>query len=124
MNWYIEVLKKYTVFNGRSQRKEYWYFFLFNIIAFILFTFIDAAIGTFNTETGTGIISTIYMLAVILPYFGVGIRRLHDTNRTGWWLLLGIIPIIGPIVLIVFFCLDSDSDKNKYGENPKIIISE
>ncbi|MBL4606269.1 MAG: DUF805 domain-containing protein [Pseudomonadales bacterium] len=123
MNWYIEVLKKYAVFSGRSQRKEYWYFLLFNLIALILFVSIDAAIGTFNVETGTGIISTIYMLAVLLPYFGVGIRRLHDTNRSGWWLLIGFIPIVGPIVLIVFFCLDSDPDENKYGENPKTIIS-
>jgi len=124
MNWYLEVLKKYAVFNGRSQRQEYWHFVLFNFIALFLFVFIDIAIGTFNAETGTGIVSTIYMLAVILPYFGVGIRRLHDTNRSGWWLLLGIIPILGPIVLIVFFCLDSDPDENKYGINPKEISSE
>ena len=119
MNWYIKVLKQYVVFSGRSQRKEYWYFFLFNILALFLLVFIDDAVGTLNPETGQGLISTIYMLAVILPYFGVGIRRLHDTNRTGWWLLLGFVPIIGPIVLIVFFCLDSNQEENKYGKNPK-----
>lgn len=109
---------------GDLKDKSIGIFFLFNILALVLLVFIDGAIGTFNAEVGVGLISTIYMLAVTLPYFGVGIRRLHDTNRTGWWLVLGIIPIIGPIVLIIFFCLDSDPEENRYGINPKEIISE
>ena len=83
MNWYLDVLKKYAVFsNGRSRRKEYWMFFLINIIIAIVLGFIEGIMG------GPGIISSLYSLAVLLPEIGVSIRRLHDTNRSGWWLFI------------------------------------
>ncbi len=119
MNWYIEVLKKYTEFSGRSRRKEYWYFVLFNIIVSFIFIAIDFAVGTFNAEAGYGVFNTIYSLAVLLPSIGVAIRRLHDIGRSGWWLLIGLIPFIGFIVLIVFFVKDSQPRENQYGPNPK-----
>ncbi|KPL17442.1 MAG: hypothetical protein AMS26_01020 [Bacteroides sp. SM23_62] len=112
MNWYIEVLKKYAVFSGRARRKEYWYFVLFNLIIYIILSIIDYAINS-------AILSTIYSLGVLIPSIAVAVRRLHDTNRTGWWLLIGLIPIIGWIVLIIFMVLDSQKGENQYGPNPK-----
>jgi uncharacterized membrane protein YhaH (DUF805 family) len=113
MNWYLEVLKKYAVFTGRAHRTEYWMFFLFNIIIGIVLGIIEGIFG------GPGILGALYGLAVLVPGIAVGVRRLHDTNRTGWWLLIGLIPIIGIIVLIVFFVQDSQPGENQYGPNPK-----
>ena len=119
MNWYLKVLKDYAVFSGRAQRAEYWFFVLFNVIASIILMFVDKIIGTFNPETGVGLLSTIYSLGVLIPSIAVGARRLHDIGRTGWWLLLGFIPILGAIVLLIFFILDSQPGTNVYGPNPK-----
>jgi uncharacterized membrane protein YhaH (DUF805 family) len=118
MNWYFLVLKKYAVFSGRARRKEYWYFMLFNIIATIVLAFGDGLLGTFDPETGIGFLGLIYALGVMLPGIGVTIRRLHDTNRTGWWLLLILIPLIGPVILLIFTVLNSDPGENQYGPNP------
>ena len=119
MNWYLEVLKKYAVFSGRARRKEYWFFVLFNLIISLVLTFIDSALGTLNEETGYGLLSGVYSLAVLIPSLAVAVRRLHDTGRTGWWLLIGLIPLIGLIVLLIFFVQDSKPGDNEYGPNPK-----
>ena len=118
MNWYLEVLKKYAVFNGRARRKEYWFFFLFNILVSILLAVIDMAIGSFNAEAGMGLLGGIYALAVLIPSIAVSVRRLHDTGRSGWWLLIALVPIIGVIVLVIFMLQDSKPE-NQYGPNPK-----
>jgi len=114
MNWYIEVLKKYAVFTGRARRTEYWMFVLFNFIISIVLGYLARLAG------GSNIIGSIYSLAVLIPSIAVAVRRLHDTNRTGWWLLLLFIPIVGAIIIIVFMALDSDDGTNQYGENPKL----
>ncbi len=119
MNWYLGVLKKYAVFDGRARRKEYWFFALFNLIAMIILSMVDATIGTYDMESGFGVLSTIYGLAVLLPSIGVGIRRLHDTDRSGWWLLIAFVPLIGGIVLLIFAVLDSTPGDNRFGPNPK-----
>ena len=119
MNWYLHVLKNYAVFRGRAQRQEYWYFFLFNILISIAFSFVDTLLATPGTEEGAGVLGTIYSLAVLIPSIAVGVRRLHDTGRTGWWMLIGLIPLIGALVLIYFFVLDSQPGTNEYGVNPK-----
>jgi len=119
MDWYIAVIKKYAVFSGRARRKEYWYFVLFNILVSIGLSFIDTATGTVNAETGYGLLSGIYSLAVLIPSLAVLIRRLHDTDRSGWWILIGLIPVIGWIVLLVFVVQDSHPGQNQYGDNPK-----
>jgi uncharacterized membrane protein YhaH (DUF805 family) len=119
MNWYIEVWKKYAVFGGRARRKEYWFFVLFNIIAIFILAFIDALSGTISQEAGVGLLSGIYSLAVLIPSIAVAVRRLHDTDRVGWWVLIGLIPLIGAIVLIIFFVLDSTPGDNRFGPNPK-----
>ena len=112
MNYYFDVLKKYAIFNGRARRKEYWMFFLFNLIISIVLFLISLVIKT-------EILSYIYMLAVLMPGIALGARRLHDTNRSGWWLLISFVPVVGLIVLIIFFVQDSTPGENKYGPNPK-----
>jgi uncharacterized membrane protein YhaH (DUF805 family) len=120
MNWYIEALKKYAVFTGRARRKEYWYFVLFSAIAAILLSVVDSLLGLFDPEAGLGLLSGLYSLGVLVPSIAVGIRRLHDTGRSGWWLLISLVPIIGAIVLIIFMVLDSIEGENEYGPNPKV----
>jgi len=119
MNWYLEVLKKYAVFSGRARRKEYWFFVLFNFIFAVVLAFIDGMIGTFDPETGYGVLSGIYGLAVIIPGIAVTIRRLHDTDRSGWWLLILFIPLIGAVWLLVLMVIDGTSGQNQYGPDPK-----
>jgi len=118
MNWYLDVLKKYVVFSGRARRKEYWMFVLFNIIISIVLGFIDGMMGT-GGHSGIGLLAGIYTLAVLLPSIAVAVRRLHDTGRTGWWLLIAFVPLIGALVLLVFMVLDSQPGTNAYGPNPK-----
>jgi uncharacterized membrane protein YhaH (DUF805 family) len=119
MNWYVEVLKKYAVFNGRARRKEYWYFILFNIIINIALGVIDGVTGSFSPETGMGLLGGIYTLAILIPGIAVSVRRLHDTDRSGWWLFIGLIPLIGAIALLVFMVQDSKPGDNQFGVNPK-----
>lgn len=126
MNYYLSVLKNYAVFSGRARRAEYWYFILFNLIITIILMGIDYSLGL---QIG---ISTVYSLAVLIPSIAVSVRRLHDTGRTGWWLLLPIVaaitlvvPAIGAfvvliadIVIIVFLVLAGTRGENKYGADP------
>ena len=116
MHWYTDVIRKYAVFNGRAARPEFWWFVLFNIIIAAVINLVFSAIGGRNSGQ---VVSDLYSLAVLLPSLGVGIRRLHDTNRTGWWYLLVFLPIIGWIVLIVFLAMASDPGSNNYGPNPQ-----
>lgn len=119
MNWYLEVLKKYAVFSGRARRKEYWFFILFHLIISFVLGFVDGLVGTFNADLGLGLLGGIYALAVIIPSIAVSVRRLHDTDRSGWWILICLVPIIGAIVLLVFMVLDSKPGENRYGPYPK-----
>jgi uncharacterized membrane protein YhaH (DUF805 family) len=116
MHWYTDVIKKYAVFNGRAARPEFWWFVLFNLIISAVIQLVFSAIAGHNTGQ---LVGELYSLAVLLPSLGVGIRRLHDTNRTGWWYLLVFIPIIGWIVLIVFLAMAGDPGPNNYGPNPQ-----
>ena len=118
MNWYLDAWKNYITFTGRSRRAAYWMFVLFNFIAVILANVIDNVLGLAG-EAGYGPVSMIYGLAVFLPGLALAIRRLHDTGRSGWWMLIGFIPIVGLIVLIIFFVQDSQAGSNQYGPNPK-----
>jgi uncharacterized membrane protein YhaH (DUF805 family) len=124
MNWYIGAVKKYSVFTGRARRKEYWYFTLFNIVIIIPLTLIDMMTGTFSNEANMGLFSGVFILAILIPSIAVSIRRLHDTNRTGWWMLISFIPILGPIVLLIFLVQDSQIGENRYGPNPKEEIAQ
>lgn len=113
MHWYLNVIKKYAVFQGRARRKEYWMFTLFNFIVTILLTIVEYMTGI------QSVLVIIYSLILLLPSIGVAVRRLHDIGKTGWWLLISLIPVIGGIVLLVFNCLDSEPGANKYGPSPK-----
>ncbi|HIW62363.1 MAG TPA: DUF805 domain-containing protein [Candidatus Stackebrandtia excrementipullorum] len=114
MNWYLAVLKNYIGFSGRARRTEYWMYTLINtLILFLLMTI--GTIGGLNDMPFLSMIYPIYAFAVLLPSLAVAVRRLHDTGKSGWSLLLGLIPLAGPIILIVFMVTGSD-DANEYGE--------
>ncbi|TMM39145.1 MAG: DUF805 domain-containing protein [Actinobacteria bacterium] len=113
MNWYLAVLKNYAGFTGRARRTEYWMFALFNFVITIVLEIIGVLIHT-------QIITYLYTLAVLIPSLAVGARRLHDTGRSGWWLLIGLIPIVGTIILIVFFATEGQPGNNQHGPNPKL----
>ncbi|MEU2154055.1 DUF805 domain-containing protein [Streptomyces sp. NPDC019396] len=114
MHWYLDVLKKYAVFSGRARRQEYWMFTLINVIVYAVLMGID--LGVLNL----GFIAPLYSLLVLLPALGVTIRRLHDTGRSGWFVLLGLIPLVGPIILLVFLAGEGKAEDNQYGSNPKL----
>jgi uncharacterized membrane protein YhaH (DUF805 family) len=116
MNWYLKVLKQYVDFSGRAQRMEFWMFSLINLLVSIGLAIVDMVLGL-------GFLQPIYALAVLLPAIAVGVRRLHDTNRSGWWMLLALIPLIGIIILIVFWVQDSQAGDNAFGPNPKAVLA-
>ena len=115
MNWYIDVVKKYTVFVGRASRAEYWYFSLVHTLVSVLLSVLDFSLGYAHLSIGVGLLSGVYTLAVMLPVAGVTIRRLHDTNRSGWWLLIAFIPLLGLIALLVMLTLKGTNGENPYG---------
>ncbi len=119
MNWYITVLKKYAVFSGRARRKEYWMFLLFHIIFCIVAWVLDNVFGTAREFGRPGIIYSLYSSAVLLPGWAVTIRRLHDVGKSGWWIFIGLVPLIGAIWLLVLLARDSQPGVNQYGPNPK-----
>lgn len=106
------VLSKYADFSGRARRAEYWWFYLAYILVSIVAVVIDALIGI-------SILQWLVLLAAIVPTLAVGARRLHDTGKSGWWQLIGLVPLVGVIVLIVFFATDGHPGTNKYGPSPK-----
>ena len=120
MNYYIDcITKKYACFSGRARRKEYWMFVLFNFIAASVAGFIGGLLVRVTGVVAFSFLSTIYNLAVLIPGLAVCFRRLHDIGKSGWWVLIGLVPFVGWIVLLVFACLDSQPGENKYGPNPK-----
>jgi uncharacterized membrane protein YhaH (DUF805 family) len=118
MNWYLAVLKKYAEFTGRARRKEYWMFALINFLIYVVLVVIDVQSGMSN-PMGLGVLSGLYSLAVFVPSLAVSVRRLHDTDRSGWWLLILLVPLIGLIVFLVFMLLDSQPGENRHGPSPK-----
>ena len=118
MKWYIEVMRKYAVFSGRARRQEYWMFVLSNVIIVVFLGIIDGMADS-DSEGSRSTLTTLYVLATLIPFLAVGVRRLHDTGRSGWWMLIGVIPIIGAIVLLIFMIQDSQLMDNQYGPNPK-----
>ena len=119
MSWYLEVLKKYAVFSGRARRTEYWMFLLGTVLIALVLSVIAGIVGV-ALDSDLRLLSTVYALAVLIPSLAVSVRRLHDTSRSGWWLLLGLVPIIGVIVLLVFMVQDSHPGDNQYGPSPKL----
>jgi uncharacterized membrane protein YhaH (DUF805 family) len=123
------VYRNYATFSGRAARSEYWWFVLFSFIAGIVVMVVEGALGLgqgsmmsggggFSASYNGGILSILWSLGNLLPSLAVGVRRLHDTDRSGWWLLIALIPLIGAIVLIVFFCTRGTTGPNRFGEDP------
>ncbi len=106
------VLSQYATFSGRARRSEYWWFVLASVIASVVASIVDTALGV-------SIVSLILTLSLLIPSLALGVRRLHDIGKSGWWILIGLIPLVGAIVLIVFFCTDSERGPNRWGPSPK-----
>lgn len=119
MNWYLLVLKQYANFNGRARRTEYWMFTLFQIIFFVVAAVLDNVLGLAFEGIGYGPLYFLYALATLIPGLAVAVRRLHDTGKSGWMILVALIPIVGSIWLIVLLATDSTPGENEYGPNPK-----
>ena len=123
MNWYLKCLKQYIDFWGRARRKEYWMFTLWNVVI-IMFLAALAAIGT---EIGSDsfvsyipmVLYLLYGLFILIPSFTVSVRRLHDIGKSGWWILIGLIPVIGSIILLVWYCTEGQRCENEWGPDPK-----
>lgn len=119
MNWYLKVLKQYADFSGRARRKEYWMFVLFNMIFTIVAMILDNVLGIAMEEIGYGPLYGLYALAMLIPGLAVAVRRLHDVGKSGWMILIALIPLIGSIWLLVLMVTDSNTGENQYGQNPK-----
>lgn len=120
MNWYLKVVRdNYANFKGRARRKEYWMFFLVNFIISFIISSIFTVVAMTSKLPALASVGYLYSLAILLPSLAVAVRRLHDVGKSGWWILIGIIPIIGTIWIIVLLATDSTPGENKWGPNPK-----
>ncbi|MCA8909774.1 MAG: DUF805 domain-containing protein [Rhodospirillaceae bacterium] len=126
MGWFVKAFTNYVGFQGRARRREFWFYTLVVVVIMgvlsTLFpgdTFYYSASGSFSFHYSPSPIVGVAQLVFLLPSLAVSVRRLHDTGRSGWWVLIGLIPIVGAIVLIVFFCQDSVA-ANQHGPNPKV----
>ena len=118
------VFSKYADFSGRATRSEYWYFYLFNFLVFMVYyiALFAMLVSGSRDSSAAGYLSVmiiIYALVMTIPSLAVTVRRLHDTGHSGWWIFLNLIPVIGSIVLFIWYITDSDPDTNEYGDNPK-----
>lgn len=129
MEWMLLPLKRYADFSGRSRRKEYWMFALLQIIIIFAITIIGGVLGAFTPDasgamsTGGGLMFAlfgIYILAIFIPSLAVQVRRFHDQDKSGWFVLLNFIPYVGGLVVLVFMCLDGTKGKNRFGDDPKM----
>ena len=119
MNWYLQVLTNYAGFSGRARRKEFWMFALFSSLFTILAIVLDNIFGIAMQGTIYGPIYFLYMLAILIPALALTVRRLHDVGKSGWFILISLIPFIGAIWLLVLFCIEGVPGQNEYGPNPK-----
>lgn len=111
MEFYLSVLQKYAVFEGRARRQEFWMFYLINLVVGLVLSLVSLI--------GLGFITYLYSIAILIPSLAVGVRRLHDINKSGWWLLIALIPLLGAIWLIVLWAKEGDRGPNAYGHDPK-----
>lgn len=119
MQYFMQALRNYADIKGRARRSEYWYFTLFYILLSFLTNIIDFGMGFTYANGEAGVLSTLLLLFLIIPSFTVGVRRLHDVGKSGWMVLISLIPIIGWIWIIILVCKDSQPGSNKWGPNPK-----
>ncbi|MCO1655114.1 DUF805 domain-containing protein [Pseudonocardia humida] len=130
MGWYLQTLRRFTDFSGRSRRRELWPFLAVNVVLGAIASAVDAALGFGGYTTVTapgyagftyspGIIAVVVGLVLLVPSLAVEVRRLHDTGRSAWWLLIVLVPLAGVVVLIVFWALEGQRGENAYGPDPK-----
>lgn len=120
MEWMTLPLKRYADFSGRSRRKEYWMFFLFIIIVAVVIGAIEGVLGLNGMIGGLyGPLSMIFILGILVPSIAVQVRRFHDQDKSGWFVLLGLIPFVGGLAVLVFMCLEGTKGPNRFGEDPK-----
>lgn len=120
MELMFQPLKKYADFQGRARRSEYWLFVLLQIIIYIIAAVLGAIAGGGNADSGAmDMLVGVVSLGLLLPSLAVSVRRLHDIDRTGWWVLIGLIPLIGGLVLFIFSLLDGTAGGNRFGPDPK-----
>jgi uncharacterized membrane protein YhaH (DUF805 family) len=119
MKWYFQVLRKYAVFAGRARRKEYWIFNLIHAVVIFGLKGFELLMGKFTPDSRIALIEPLYVFATFVPLVGVSVRRLHDTNRSGWWFLMFLIPLANLILFLSFMTEDSQPGENQYGLNPK-----
>ncbi|UOQ72851.1 DUF805 domain-containing protein [Hymenobacter cellulosilyticus] len=118
MEYFLQALRKYAVFTGRARRKEYWMFVLFQVLIGIAAAIVDGILGT-GFEYGSGMVSALVTLGLFLPGLALGVRRLHDVNKSGWFWLIVFIPLVGAIWLLVLACTEGTQGPNQYGPDPK-----
>lgn len=111
LNWVEQVLRKYAQFDGRSRRKEYWYFMLFYYCVVLAFSLLSVVVLGL-------ILLNIFVLAMFIPCLAVTVRRLHDIGRSGVWMLIGLVPVLGWVLLVIWLCQESEPGDNRYGPNP------
>jgi uncharacterized membrane protein YhaH (DUF805 family) len=118
IDWATRPLKKYADFSGRAPRAEYWWFYLLVLVVYFVGMILDSMVGSNFAGSGYGMFTALVGLALLIPSIAAGVRRLHDTDRSGWGLLIAFIPLIGAIVLLVFFVTQGTQGPNSYGEDP------
>ena len=118
MKFYIEGIKKYAVFKGRESRKSFWMFYLFNLLVSLILTGVDNLLGLANDVNYTGPFFSIYIILVFLPMIGMMVRRLHDVNKSGKWILVQFIPVVGTIWLILLLARQGETTANRHGPEP------
>jgi len=119
MSWFLTVLRHYATFSGRARRREYWTYLAVYVPVYGALLLVDLVTGTFDMESQMGVLTGVYVLATLIPGTAVAVRRLHDTDRSGWWLLLGVVPLLGAIVLLYFLIQQGDAGINRHGADPK-----
>ncbi|AZI38313.1 hypothetical protein NT2_01_06350 [Caenibius tardaugens NBRC 16725] len=120
MEWMLLPLKRYADFSGRSRRKEYWMFVLGVFIAAIVLSIIEGIVGLSGMVGGVyGPLTTLFLLGILVPSIAVQVRRFHDQDKSGWFVLLALIPFLGGLAVLVFMCLEGTRGPNRFGPDPK-----
>lgn len=120
MRWYFRVLRKYAAFAGRASRKEFWVFWIFDFTIILILSIMDTRLGTVDPTGHLGLMTTLYVLGTCIPRIAVSVRRLHDTDRSGWYYLMLLIPLLGIVAFLFCVIEGGQPGVNRYGPNPKL----
>ncbi|KAB2314663.1 DUF805 domain-containing protein [Betaproteobacteria bacterium SCN2] len=118
MEWFLKAVKSFS-FEGRARRKEYWMFVLIAVIISLVLGFIDGLLGIYSEGAGIGLLGGIFAISILIQSIAVGVRRLHDTGRSGWWLLINLVPFVGWVIVLALMAMEGKRGDNPYGADPK-----